>query len=444
MSVHNFPSPKTSPGVSSVSRRFSYTLIGVVTLLLIAFAAVGIFLGVAKIENKLKTRLDNDTELALKVLPKPLWNIDYDVVNEFVEALFLNESIVYTKISWGDKIVAERKRPDFKLQRLQLPVPHGSEFIAKTSDIFFETNKVAEILIVMSRESVKKQALLQIYGTIALTLLIIAAIWITSIVITKRYISRPLLKLQQAASLIARGDLDTLVDKSSSNEIGVLGKHLDAMRASIKQLFEELSESKEKLEEYSRTLEQKVEARTQELSWSVEELTRNEEALRESRATARGLLDATQESLLLLDKEGIIIAVNQTAARRHQRTPEELIGTNRFELLPQNLRESRRFHFSNVLQTGNPVDFEDVRDGMVFHHIYYPVQDKTGAIIGVAIFAQDITEGKHMEEELTQNVEELERFRKLAIGREIKMIQLKEEINELLDQSGQGEKYKIV
>ena len=81
---------------------------------------------------------------------------------------------------------------------------------------------------------------------------------------------------------------------------------------------------------------------------------------------------------------------------------------------------------------------------MVFQHNYYPVQDKTGAIIGVAIFAQDISERKHMEEELTQNVEELERFRKLAIGREIKMIQLKEEINELLGQSDQGEKYKIV
>jgi PAS domain S-box-containing protein len=176
----------------------------------------------------------------------------------------------------------------------------------------------------------------------------------------------------------------------------------------------------------------------------ISERKEAEQALRESRATARGLLDATQESLLLLDKEGIIIAVNQTAARRHQKTPEELFGANRFDLLPQNLRESRRFHFNNVLQTGNPVDFEDVRDGMVLHHIYYPVQDKTGAIIGVAIFAQDISERKHMEEELTQNVEELERFRKLAIGREIKMIQLKEEINELLDQSGQGEKYKIV
>jgi PAS domain S-box-containing protein len=176
----------------------------------------------------------------------------------------------------------------------------------------------------------------------------------------------------------------------------------------------------------------------------ISERKEAEQALRESRATARGLLDATQESLLLLDKEGIIIAVNQTAASRHQRTPEELVGTNRFELLPQNLRESRRFRFNNVLQTGNPVDFEDVRDGIVLHHIYYPVQDKTGAIIGVAIFAQNITERKHMEEELTRNVEELERFRKLAIGREMKMIQLKEEINDLLGQLSQGEKYKVV
>jgi PAS domain S-box-containing protein len=176
----------------------------------------------------------------------------------------------------------------------------------------------------------------------------------------------------------------------------------------------------------------------------INERKEAEEALRKSRATARGLLDATQESLFLLDKEGIIIAVNQTAARRHQRTPQELIGINRFDILPQKLGESRKAHFNNVLQTGNPADFEDVRDGMVFHHIYHPVQDKTGAIIGVAIFAQDITDRKHMEEELRRNVEELEQFSKLAVGREIKMIQLKEEINELLAQLDQGEKYEIV
>jgi PAS domain S-box-containing protein len=143
------------------------------------------------------------------------------------------------------------------------------------------------------------------------------------------------------------------------------------------------------------------------LSKEVTERKLAEEALRESRATARGLLDATQESLLLLDKEGIIIAVNQTAARRHQRTPEELMGTNRFDILPENVRESRKAHFEKVLQTGHPADFEDVRDGMVLHHIYYPVQDKTGAIIGVAIFAQDITERKQAEEAILESQERL-------------------------------------
>jgi len=113
---------------------------------------------------------------------------------------------------------------------------------------------------------------LLIYGIIALTVLIIAAIWLTSIVITKRYISRPLLKLQESASLISHGDLNTFVDKSSSDEIGILAQHLDGMRGSIKDLFGKLSESKEKLEEYSRTLEQKVKVRTRELARSVEEL----------------------------------------------------------------------------------------------------------------------------------------------------------------------------
>jgi PAS domain S-box-containing protein len=166
--------------------------------------------------------------------------------------------------------------------------------------------------------------------------------------------------------------------------------------------------------------------------------------LKESRATARGLLDATQESLLLLNREGIIVAINRTAASRYRRTPKELIGKNSFDMLPENIRESRRSHFNNVLQTGEPTDFEDRRDGMNFYNSFYPVQDKTGEIIGVAIFGQDVSERKQMEAALKRNVEELERFSKLAYGREKKMIQLKKEINELLNQTGQEKKYTIV
>ena len=274
--MHKAGTSETSPKVNSISRRFSYTLISILTLLLIAFAAVVIVVDINRIESEMQKRLDNAIMFAQNSLPTPLWNMNYLVVNDFVDALFLDESIVHVRISWKDQLITEKNRGGFKLKEDQLGTPQQSfkdaDLIAKTSDVYFKDSVISKILIVMSRENVKKQVLIQIYSTIALLILIIAAIWLTSIFITRRYISSPLLKLQESASLIARGDLDTYVDKSSSDEIGALAQHLDVMRGSIKQLFAELQESKDKLEEYSRTLEHKVELRTRELAQSVEEL----------------------------------------------------------------------------------------------------------------------------------------------------------------------------
>ena len=85
------------------------------------------------------------------------------------------------------------------------------------------------------------------------------------------------------------------------------------------------------------------------------------------------VLHATQESLLLLDRNGIILAVNQTAADRLGQDLENLVGTNRFDLLPEGVQERRKDIFSKVLQTGMPADFEDERNGIVFRSRYYPV-----------------------------------------------------------------------
>ena len=85
------------------------------------------------------------------------------------------------------------------------------------------------------------------------------------------------------------------------------------------------------------------------------------------------------------------------------------------------------------------------KDGTYFPAEYSSVPiRKNDSILGTVVVFRDITERKHMEDEMKRNVEELERFNKLATGREIKMIQLKEEINELRCQLHQDQKYKIV
>jgi PAS domain S-box-containing protein len=138
------------------------------------------------------------------------------------------------------------------------------------------------------------------------------------------------------------------------------------------------------------------------LSKEVTERKLAENALKESRAAARGLLDATRESLFLLDSKATILAANATAAQRFNKMPAEISGINFFDLLPDNVRKARRTYFDQVMQTGQPVDFEAVRDDFIFQTRFYPVKDKSGTMVGVAIFAQDITDQKHAEEALRE------------------------------------------
>jgi PAS domain S-box-containing protein len=62
----------------------------------------------------------------------------------------------------------------------------------------------------------------------------------------------------------------------------------------------------------------------------------------------------------------------------------------------------------------------------------------------VVCVCKDITERKNTERDLKQKIDDLERFNKLTVGREMKMIELKKEINALLLKYGQTEKYKVV
>ena len=262
--------------MTSISRRFSFLLIGIVTILLLIFSAIVVFYHIKGIETDLNTRLESAISFAKQSLPKPLWNLDDDVVSDVIDALFLNEAVVYAQIYLKDRVIIEKsRRADPTLQSSREDTDDGGKWktlIARESDIFYEGHKVGTILIKITREKHRRELVHQIYGITVLTVVIISAIWLTTLVISRRYITNPLKRLQKSASKIAVGDLDAFVDKSDRDEIGMLARNLDRMRSSIKTLFQELRESKDKLEEYSRTLERKVENRTRELERSVAEL----------------------------------------------------------------------------------------------------------------------------------------------------------------------------
>jgi PAS domain len=79
-----------------------------------------------------------------------------------------------------------------------------------------------------------------------------------------------------------------------------------------------------------------------------------------------------------------------------------------------------------------------------------PIKDATGQVIGASKLVRDITERKQAEEALGQSyaeiqsrAEELARFNSVAVGRELRMIELKKEINEFCQRHGEAERYPL-
>jgi len=67
--------------------------------------------------------------------------------------------------------------------------------------------------------------------------------------------------------------------------------------------------------------------------------------------------------------------------------------------------------------------------------------DDKGQPIKAIGFTQDITKRKQAEDQLREKMTELERFNKVMVGRETRMIELKQEINELCEKLGISKKY---
>lgn len=149
----------------------------------------------------------------------------------------------------------------------------------------------------------------------------------------------------------------------------------------------------------------------------VVSLALNEAALNKARArmlsmerNESALLNATNETLILLEADGTIDLINRTGAERFGLTPEEMVGTNIFEdgYMPEELSGRRREHFGRVLSEFEPVSFEDEREGRVLGTVMYPVFGTGRRVERVVIFAQDITRRRMAEEELQRSREELE------------------------------------
>ena len=128
----------------------------------------------------------------------------------------------------------------------------------------------------------------------------------------------------------------------------------------------------------------------------------------------RALLDAITESAFLMTPEGELIELNATTALRlGAEDPADLRGKNAYDLLEPDVAARRRAFVEQLVATGTPVTFEDVRDGRRVLNSLYPVVSGD-AVTHIAGVGYDVTEMSEAAESLRRSEEWLRESQRLA------------------------------
>lgn len=114
------------------------------------------------------------------------------------------------------------------------------------------------------------------------------------------------------------------------------------------------------------------------------------ESLRDREETAQALLNATTDSLILLDPEGTILALNDAAARDLGKSVKQVMGSSISDHVTIEVMKRRRPYFDKVNSSGRPLRFVDESQGRTFSISLFPVKDIQGRVISTAVYGQEL------------------------------------------------------
>lgn len=219
------------------------------------------------------------------------------LLQSLVDRFVQKEDVVYCAIKDGQgRILAEARAGAYPLEPEQVATfAHPISRLGTNESRVTEPMGTAWIGLSKSQWTTRIVSLKRAATFLAL---LVVAVGILATLLVVQITMKPIRILLDATQRISRGELDDPVQIVSSGEIRDLSEALSEMAVRLRQ-------SHSQLEEYSKTLEKKVEQRTRELEARVKELSDSRMAtvnILEDVKEAKTELERVNEELLALDE----------------------------------------------------------------------------------------------------------------------------------------------
>jgi len=180
----------------------------------------------------------------------------------------------------------------------------------------------------------------------------------------------------------------------------------------------------------------------------ISEQKRTERNLEESEKKFKLLYEKAPVPYHTLSPEGNITDVNEKWCQIFGYSKEEVLGKSIFDFISANEKIPAQKSFAQKISegksyTGGREREYQTKNGekkLFINHDFF-MFDENGKVIAIHTTMEDITENKRAEQALKEKISELERYKVITVNREMKMMELKNEINELHGQLHQKPKY---
>jgi two-component system sensor histidine kinase/response regulator len=175
---------------------------------------------------------------------------------------------------------------------------------------------------------------------------------------------------------------------------------------------------------------------------------RMEKTLEESEKKFKLLYEKAPVPYHTLSPTGLITDVNEKWCQTLGYMKEEVIGKSIFDFVSEDERTKAQESFAQKIVNGKSYTGGHEREYrtkagekrlFVIHD--FLLFDKDSRVVSVYTTMEDITENKIAEQTLKEKINELERYKIITVNREMKMMELKNEINELCTQHHEKQRY---